>query len=65
MKWYHRKWLDKQRVFSKPVHDFSSHFADAWRTTAVAIRELDLNENRSLEKYADGTNYNPLEVRSN
>ena len=65
MKWYHRKWLDKQRVFSKPVHDFSSHFADAWRTTAVAIRELDLNENRRLEKFADGTDYNPLEIRSN
>ncbi len=65
MKWYHRKWLDKQRVFSKPVHDFSSHYADAWRTTAVAIRELDMNENRRLEKFADGTNYNPLEIRSN
>ena len=65
MKWYHRKWLDKQRVFSKPVHDFSSHYADAWRTTAIAIRELDMNENRRLEKFADGTNYNPLQIRSN
>ena len=63
MKWYHRKWLDKQRVFSKPVHDHSSHYADAWRVCAVAYQELDLNENRRLEKFATGTNYNPLEVR--
>ena len=64
MKWYHRKWLDKQRVFSKPVHDHSSHYADAWRTCAIAMRELDLNENRNLEKFAEGTNYNPLEIRN-
>ena len=63
MKWYHRKWLDKQRVFSKPVHDHSSHYADAWRTCAVAINELDLNQNRRLEKFATGTNYNPLQIR--
>jgi len=64
MKWYHRKWLDKQRVFTKPVHDFSSHYADAWRTAAVAIQELDMNENKRLEKFAQGTNYNPLEIRN-
>ena len=63
MKWYHRKWLDKQRVFSKPVHDHSSHYADAWRTCAVAIKELDLNQNKRLNKFATGTNYNPLEIR--
>ena len=63
MKWYHRKWLDKQRVFSKPVHDHSSHYADAWRTCAVAIRELDFNDNKRLNKFATGTNYNPLEIR--
>jgi len=63
MKWYHRKWIDKQKTFSKPVHDHSSHYADAWRVAAVAIKELDLNQNKQLEKLATGTNYNPLEVR--
>ena len=63
MKWYHRKWMDKQKVFSKPVHDHSSHYADAWRVAAVAIQELDLNQNKRMEKLATGTNYNPLEVR--
>lgn len=60
MKWYHRKWIDKQRVFSKPVHDHSSHYADAWRTCAVALQELDMNEQKRFEKIATGTNYNPL-----
>jgi len=64
MKWYHRKWIDKQRIFSKPVHDHSSHYADAWRTCAVAIKELDLNENKRLERFAQGTNYNPLNIRN-
>ena len=60
MKWYHRKWIDKQRVFSKPVHDHSSHYADAWRTCAVALQELDMNEQKRFETTATGTNYNPL-----
>ena len=64
MKWYHRKWLDKQRVFSKPVHDFSSHYCDAFRTAAVALQELDLNNLRPPQRFADGTNYNPLEMRN-
>jgi len=63
LKWYHRKWLDKQRTFSKPVHDHSSHYSDAWRTCAVAIQELDFNQQKRLEKFATGTNYNPLQAR--
>ena len=63
MKWYHRKWIDKQRIFSKPVHDHSSHYADAWRTCAVAMQELDFNQNKKLDRYAIGTNYNPLGER--
>jgi hypothetical protein len=34
---YHREWDDKlQRYSSQPVHDWSSHGADAWRTLGVS-----------------------------
>ena len=33
---YHRKYIDKNRMFrSKPVHDWSSHGADALQTLAL------------------------------
>ena len=59
LKWYHRKYLDKQRTYSKPVHDWSSHFADAWMTAAIATQELNLNDSRPKQFSADN-NYNPL-----
>ena len=37
---YHRKFSDKERVYKiKPVHDWSSHAADALRTLAVGLNE--------------------------
>jgi hypothetical protein len=37
---YHRAWNDRMRTFkNSPVHDFSSHAADAFRYLAVGIRE--------------------------
>ena len=36
---YHREWDDELKVFAiTPVHDYSSHAADAWRTVAVSWR---------------------------
>ena len=60
MKWYHRKFIDKDKTFSRPVHDWSSHFADCWRYVAVAHKELDLNQLRPPQKEAAGLHYNPL-----
>ena len=60
MKWYHRKYMDKDKTFSRPVHDWSSHFADCWRYVAVAHQELDLNQLRPPQKEAAGLHYNPL-----
>ena len=58
---YHRAYDEKKRSFrASPVHDWSSHMADAWRYVAVG-----LNENRGYQqvpqKFADN-NYNPLGV---
>lgn len=40
---YHREWDDEKKCFSeRPVHDWSSHTADAFRYVAVVVRnELD------------------------
>ena len=59
LKWYHRKYLDKQRTYSKPVHDWSSHFCDSFMNAAVASQELDLN-NSMPKQFAADNNYNPL-----
>jgi len=38
---YHRKYIDKNRVFrSKPVHDWSSHACDAMRYLALGLQEI-------------------------
>jgi hypothetical protein len=60
MRWYHRKWLDKLKTYSKPIHDWSSHYCDAWRTAAVAIRDLDFNNTAPVQRFAEGLNYDPL-----
>ena len=36
---YHRKWSVNNKFFSKPVHDWSSHFCDAARTASVSLKE--------------------------
>ena len=59
---YHRKWDDKARSFkSKPVHDFSSHAADAARYMAIALQE-DYDNRPAPQSFAE-MDYNPFEVR--
>lgn len=36
---YHRKWSVNHKYFSKPQHDWSSHFCDAARCAAVSLKE--------------------------
>ena len=56
---YHRKYIDKNRMFrSKPVHDWSSHAADAFRYLAVGIRDF-RDQDRPMQMTADN-DYNPL-----
>lgn len=59
---YHRKWDEKARTFkSKPVHDFSSHTADAARYMACALEES-FDNKQSPQPFADGA-YNPFDTR--
>jgi len=56
---YHRKYSDKDRVYKiKPVHDWSSHAADAMRTLATGLSETKFN-NQQRQREVD-TNYKVL-----
>jgi len=52
---YHRVFNDKQRTYKiKPVHDWSSHAADAMRVLATGLNEVSYrNQNRQLIAEAD------------
>ena len=42
---YHRRYVDKDRMFkTKPVHDWSSHAADAMRYLAVGLQEINTRQ---------------------
>ena len=59
---YHRKYNEKARSFrSTPVHDWSSHAADAFRYLAVGLRESRMDYDRPPQAIADN-GYNPLGV---
>tara|TARA_R100000406_G_scaffold80899_1_gene62399 strand:+ start:1557 stop:2849 length:1293 start_codon:yes stop_codon:yes gene_type:complete len=56
---YHRAWSERNRTFrDQPVHDWSSHAADAFRTMAVGM-ESKRDPDRRLPPIADN-NYNPF-----
>ena len=56
---YHRKFSDKERVYKiKPVHDWSSHAADALRTLAVGLNETKFNN--KVRQQTVETNYKVL-----
>ena len=57
---YHRAYNEKLRSFrNTPVHDFSSHAADAFRYLSVGIKEGRSFEGRPPQMIADSS-YNPL-----
>ena len=56
---YHRKYSDKERVYKiKPVHDWSSHAADALRTLATGLNEHKFTNTQRQTKV--DTNYKVL-----
>jgi len=56
---YHRAWSERNRTFrDQPVHDWSSHAADAFRAMAVGM-ESKRDPDRRLPPVADN-NYNPF-----
>ena len=56
---YHRKYNDKERTYKiKPVHDWSSHACDSFRTLATGLNDKKfVNTNRQLQT---DLNYNVL-----
>jgi phage terminase large subunit len=56
---YHRAYNERLRTFrNSPVHDFSSHAADAWRYFAVGVKE-NRTFDRPPQAIADSS-YNPF-----
>ena len=52
---YHRKYLDKNRMFrSKPVHDWSSHACDALRYMSIGLTEIS-NRQTAPQSVADNS----------
>jgi len=63
LKHYHRAYDEKSRVFkNKPVHDFSSHSADAARYMATAITEM--REHSTPPQAFAESQYNPFEAHA-
>jgi hypothetical protein len=57
---YHRAYNEKNRTFrASPVHDWSSHFADAFRYLAIGLREARM-DGRPPQRLA-AMDYNPFE----
>ena len=57
---YHRAYNERTRSFrNSPVHDWSSHFADAWRYASIGIKET-VTDTRPPQLMAQN-NYNPFE----
>jgi phage terminase large subunit len=60
---YHRAYNEKSRSFrASPVHDWSSHAADAFRYLAVGLKESRSFDGRPTQIVADSS-YNPFSVR--
>lgn len=61
LKTYRKQWDEKLKVYrTKPLHDWSSHAADAFRILATGLRHR--NPNRSTTErptHADTTDYSP------
>tara|TARA_Y100000310_G_scaffold63425_1_gene58848 strand:+ start:1037 stop:2344 length:1308 start_codon:yes stop_codon:yes gene_type:complete len=50
---YHRAYSERTRRFrDQPVHDWSSHSADAWRTVAVGLESQTVGDGRAPQRSA-------------
>ena len=58
---YHRAYSEKTRQFrDQPVHDWSSHAADAFRTAAIGLQTQRLTDGTPPQRDAEMA-YNPYE----
>lgn len=58
---YRREWIEERGVWSaKPLHDGSSHAADAFREGAVNFREVADPSAPPLRAQAEGSGFDPL-----
>lgn len=60
LKQYRASWDPEKECYGAPIHDWASHYADAFRMLAVAL--IDKPEETVRRPVAVGTDYNPLEI---
>lgn len=62
LKNYQRKWDAKNKMFlDKPLHDWSSNGADAFRMFGLTFNPLQAKQMLELERFRGPDNYDPLE----
>lgn len=59
LKQYRASWDPAKEVYGAPIHDWSSHWADAVRMAAIALKD---RVEAPRQKEAVGTNYDPLRI---
>ena len=58
---YHREWDDEKKMFKdKPLHDWTSHFADGMRYLAVVWNEDKIPKDELPVRYALDRNFNEM-----
>lgn len=63
LKSYRKDWDDKNKVFrTKPLHDWSSHAADAFRYLAMGIRERAPRDQNKVRPTHSITDYDPFDA---
>lgn len=61
LKNYQRKWDAKNKMFlDKPLHDWSSNGADAFRMFGLTYNPMRRSNRKNLEQYRTVANYDPL-----
>ncbi len=61
LKQYRASWDPQKECYGAPIHDWASHYADAFRMLAVALRDEKL-EHQPRQTEAIGADYNPLRI---
>ncbi len=59
LKQYRAAWDPQKECYGSPIHDWSSHYADAFRMLAIALQEQPQVDKQAV---AIGSDYNPLTI---
>lgn len=61
LKQYRASWDPQKECYGAPIHDWASHYADAFRMMAIALRDQKV-DTQPRQTEALGADYNPLAI---